>query len=114
MSDAEALMWNVEKDPWLNPSGASVSVVDRPIDFERFRSRIAYGAAMVPRLRDRVVPGLGRLSPPEWAPDPEFDLDYHVRHIALPSPARNGSCSTWRPSSTKIRTTGRGRCGTSS
>jgi diacylglycerol O-acyltransferase / wax synthase len=86
MSDAEALMWNVEKDPWLNPSGASVSVLDRPIDFERFRSRIEYGAVVVPRLRDRVVAGLGRLSPPEWAPDPEFDLDYHVRHIALPAP----------------------------
>ena len=41
---------------------------------------------MVPRLRDRVVPGLGRLSPPEWAPDPEFDLDYHIRHVALPEP----------------------------
>lgn len=79
-------MWNVEKDPWLNPSGASISVVDRPIVFERIRARIAFGAAMVPRLRERVVPGLGRLSPPEWAPDPEFDLDYHVRHVALPAP----------------------------
>jgi diacylglycerol O-acyltransferase / wax synthase len=86
MSDAEALMWTVEKDPWLNPNGASVSVVDRPIDFDRIRSRIAYGVAMVPRLRDRVVPGLGRLSPPEWAPDPEFDLDHHIRHVALPAP----------------------------
>jgi len=86
MSDAEALMWTVEKDPWLNPSGASVAVVDRPIEFDRIRSRIAYGAAVVPRLRDRVVAGLGRLSPPEWVPDPEFDLDYHVRHIALPEP----------------------------
>jgi diacylglycerol O-acyltransferase len=86
MSDAEALMWTVEKDPWLNPNGASVSVVDRRIEFDRIRSRIAYGVAMVPRLRDRVVPGLGRLSPPEWAPDPEFDLDYHIRHVALPEP----------------------------
>ncbi|MET0578688.1 MAG: wax ester/triacylglycerol synthase domain-containing protein, partial [Ilumatobacteraceae bacterium] len=86
MSDAEALMWTVEKDPWLNPNGASISVVDRRIDVERIRSRIAYGVAMVPRLRDRVVPGLGRLSPPEWAPDPEFDLDYHIRHVALPAP----------------------------
>jgi WS/DGAT/MGAT family acyltransferase len=86
MSDAEALMWNVEKDPWLNPNGASISVVDRPIELDRIRGRIAYGAAMVPRLRDRVVPGLGRLSPPEWAPDPEFDLDYHIRHVALPPP----------------------------
>ena len=86
MSDAEAMMWMVEKDPWLNPNGMSVSVLDRRIDFERIRSRIAYGVAMVPRLRDRVVSGLGRLSPPEWAPDPEFDLDYHIRHVVLPEP----------------------------
>ena len=25
MSDAEALMWNVEKDPWLNPSGGALT-----------------------------------------------------------------------------------------
>ena len=49
MSDAEAMMWMVEKDPWLNPNGMSVSVLDRRIDFERIRSRIAYGVAMVPR-----------------------------------------------------------------
>ena len=33
----------------------------------------------VPRLMERVVGGLGRLPPPVWRPDPEFDLDYHVR-----------------------------------
>jgi hypothetical protein len=38
MSDAEALMWNVEKDPWLNPSGGMVSICDRPIDFDQFRA----------------------------------------------------------------------------
>jgi hypothetical protein len=31
VSDTEALMWTVKKDPWLNPNGASVSVLDRPI-----------------------------------------------------------------------------------
>ena len=29
MSEHEALMWNIEKDPWLNPSGASVVLLDR-------------------------------------------------------------------------------------
>ena len=86
MSDAEALMWNVEKDPWLNPSGANVTILDRPIDLPRFRRRMANAVAQVPRLREVVVPGLGRLSPPEWKPDPEFDLDYHLRHLALPPP----------------------------
>jgi WS/DGAT/MGAT family acyltransferase len=33
------------------------------------------------------VPAFGRLAPPEWADDAEFDLDYHIRHIALPDPA---------------------------
>ncbi len=86
MSDFEALMWNVEKDPWLNPSGGVVVVCDRPPDVEDYRRRIANAVAEIPRLRERVVPGMGRLSPPRWAPDPEFDLDNHVRHVALPAP----------------------------
>jgi WS/DGAT/MGAT family acyltransferase len=86
MSDAEALMWNVEKDPWLNPSGASISILDRPLDLDQFRRRVAVAVAQVPRLRERVVSGLGRFSPPEWRTDPEFALDYHVRHLALPPP----------------------------
>ena len=86
MSDFEALMWNVEKDPWLNPSGGMVVVCDQPPDIEDFRQRIIYAAAQIPRLRERVVPGLGRFSPPHWAPDPEFDLDNHLRHVALPAP----------------------------
>ena len=86
MSDFEALMWNVEKDPWLNPSAGVVVVCDRPPDVDDFRRRIAHAVAEIPRLRERVVPGVGRLTPPHWAPDPEFDLDNHLRHVALPAP----------------------------
>ncbi len=86
MTDAEALMWNVEKDPWLNPNGASVSILDRPIDFDDFRHRMANAVAKVSRLRERVVARVGRLTPPVWLTDPDFDLDYHVRHAALPAP----------------------------
>ena len=86
MSDAEALMWNVEKDPWLNPNGGVVTVVDQPIDFDSFRIRMKHAVAEVPRLRERVVAGFGRVSPPSWVTDDEFDFDYHVRHIMLPSP----------------------------
>ncbi|MEM9201229.1 MAG: wax ester/triacylglycerol synthase domain-containing protein [Actinomycetota bacterium] len=86
MTDAEALMWNVEKDPWLSPNGAMVSILDKPIDADMFRQRIQYAVSEVPRLRERVVPGFGRLAPPMWATDPEFDFDYHVRHVSLPAP----------------------------
>jgi WS/DGAT/MGAT family acyltransferase len=86
MSDAEALMWNIEKDPWLNPSGAAVTILDRPLDRDHFMQTMRVAVASLPRLHQRVVPGIGRLATPAWAPDAEFDLDYHVRHLRLPKP----------------------------
>ncbi len=86
MSDVEALMWNVEKDPWLSSTMATVVITDQPVDPVRLHRRLASGAASIARLRARVEPGLGRLTAPRWQPDPEFDLGYHVRRIALPAP----------------------------
>jgi diacylglycerol O-acyltransferase / wax synthase len=86
MSDAEALMWNLEKDPWLNPNGGMVTLLDRPIDVEQFERRLRFAVAKIPRLRERAVSGLGRLSPPVWATDAEFDFAYHLRHVCLPAP----------------------------
>jgi WS/DGAT/MGAT family acyltransferase len=86
MSDAETLMWHVEQDPWLNPSGGSVTILDRPVDLDRFRRVVANAVAAVPRLRERVVPAPTPWSTPVWQPDREFDLSYHVRRVALPPP----------------------------
>lgn len=86
MSEHEALMWNIEKDPWLNSSGAALTILDQPVDMELFRRQVRFGVAKIPRLYQRVVPGLGRLSTPEWVPDAEFNFDYHVREIQLPAP----------------------------
>jgi WS/DGAT/MGAT family acyltransferase len=84
MSDVEAMMWNLEKDPFLSATFGSISILDRPVDFDRLLARMAYVVSTVPRLRQRVVPALGRLAPPEWCDDPDLDLRYHVRHVALP------------------------------
>jgi WS/DGAT/MGAT family acyltransferase len=86
MSDQEALMWNIEKDPWLNPNGAALMVLDQPVDLDVMQAKVRFGLSRLPRLRERIVPGLGRLAPPVWATDPEFDLGYHVRHVRLPEP----------------------------
>src|SRR5688572_31275578 len=86
MTDVEALMWNLEKDPHLSSSIANVTILDRPPDPERLRARLERASVMVPRLRQRVVPALGRLAPPEWRDDPDFDLDYHIRSMAVPAP----------------------------
>ena len=86
MTDVEALMWNLEKDPHLSASIANVTILDQVPDVERLRSRLETAVASVPRLHQRVVPALGRLAPPEWRDDPDFDLDYHIRTVAVPAP----------------------------
>lgn len=86
MTDVEALMWNLEKDPHLSASFANVTVFDVAPDPDRLRARLERAVIMVPRLRQRVVPALGRLAPPEWRDDPDFDLDYHLRWVALRAP----------------------------
>jgi hypothetical protein len=37
-------------------------------------------------FRQRVVKVPLNLDHPYWIEDPEFDLEYHVRHVALPKP----------------------------
>lgn len=86
MTDLEALMWTVEQDPHLSATFGSVTILDTRPDRDRLRRRMLHTAQAVPRLRQRVVPGLGRLAPPEWHDDPDFDIDFHLRHLALPGP----------------------------
>ncbi len=86
MSDAEGLMWRLDKDPYLSSTFATVSVLDRPPDFDALRSRMEQATWAVPRLRWRVQPAPVNLSPPTWVDDPDFDIDNHVRRIARPKP----------------------------
>jgi len=86
MSDNEALMWNLEKDPALSSWFASITILDRPPSMERLRARMAKAVVKIPRLRQHVVAGVGRWSPPRWVDDPEFDLDFHLRRVGLPAP----------------------------
>jgi diacylglycerol O-acyltransferase / wax synthase len=86
MSDAEGLMWRLEKDPFLSSTFANITITDGPIDIERFRRRMERATIAVPRLRQRVQPAMGNFAPPSWVDDPEFSITRHVRHVALPAP----------------------------
>jgi diacylglycerol O-acyltransferase len=86
MSDAEAMMWNIEHDPRLSSNIGSIIICDATLDAGVLRKRVAAATADISRLRERVAPVLGRLAPPMWIPDAEFDLDFHFRRVALPSP----------------------------
>jgi WS/DGAT/MGAT family acyltransferase len=86
MSDAEGLMWRLEKDPHLSSTFGTVVLLDQAPDFDAFRRRMERTALTIPRLRQRVLPAAAYLSPPTWVDDADFDIDLHVRRIACPKP----------------------------
>jgi WS/DGAT/MGAT family acyltransferase len=87
MSDAEGLMWRIERDPYLSSTFGTVSLLDRAPDWNHFRRRVERATISIPRLRQRAMPAPANLAPPVWVDDPDFDLDVHVRRIACPKPA---------------------------
>lgn len=86
MSEAEGLMWRLEKDPFLASTFGNVTVLDRPLNFALFRERLERATVAVPRLRQRVRPTPAALGAPKWVDDPEFNIDFHVRRVCLPEP----------------------------
>ena len=84
MSDADALMWHIEADPVLRSTILSVCILDRLPDLGRLEAKIDAAAALIPRLRQRVVVDPLGLAPPRWEADPSFDLRFHFRRAALP------------------------------
>lgn len=66
---------------------ASTMIFDGPAPaYDEFRAHLESRLHLVPRFRQklRFVPfNQGR---PVWVDDPHLNLDYHVRHTALPSP----------------------------
>ncbi|MPZ74085.1 MAG: wax ester/triacylglycerol synthase family O-acyltransferase [Nitriliruptorales bacterium] len=54
---------------------------------EQYRRSIEHGDIMR-RLRRRPIRRFAGLGPWEWQDDPDLDLEYHLRHSALPRPGR--------------------------
>ena len=86
MSDSDALLWNNERDPMLRSTITSLMVLDRAPDPKRFAEALERSLARVPRLRQRVVLDPLGAAPPRWQVDSHFDLDYHVRPLAVAGP----------------------------
>ena len=86
MSDAEGLMWRLEKDPYLSSTFANVTILDRKPNFDMLRRRMERTVIRIPRLRQRVQTSPGNVTAPVWVDDPDFDIDLHVRRIALARP----------------------------
>ncbi len=91
MSDEDALMWNIEKDPVLRSTILAVALLDSVPDWQRLRQRIERTTHFIPRLRQRVVSSPLRIAPPRWMAEPTFDLDFHLRRVRLAGAATTRS-----------------------
>jgi WS/DGAT/MGAT family acyltransferase len=69
----------------------SICVLDpstspEPFTFERFTRVVESRLPLVPPFRRRLVGVPLGLDQPYWIEDPDFDIEFHVRELALPAP----------------------------
>lgn len=57
-----------------------------PLTTDELRRHVADRLHVMPALRWRLTPIPGGIGHPVWVDDPDFDLDYHLRHARLPAP----------------------------
>ena len=55
-------------------------------DFQDFADHVRGRLHLVPRYRQKLATPPLETGRPLWVDDPDFNLEYHVRHTALPSP----------------------------
>ena len=58
----------------------------RPLRFRQIIAHLEKRLQVSPMYRRRIVQAPMGLAYPYWADDPRFDIDFHVRHMALPKP----------------------------
>jgi WS/DGAT/MGAT family acyltransferase len=86
MTDSDALLWNIEKDPALRSTITAMAVLDRSPAWDRLAQTVERATRAIPRLRQRVVVPPLRIGPPRWVVDAQFDLGYHLRRVRAPEP----------------------------
>jgi WS/DGAT/MGAT family acyltransferase len=62
------------------------STRDSPLDLAAIQQLLAERLPLIPPLRWRLAEVPLNLDYPYWVDDPDFDLEFHVREIALPAP----------------------------
>ena len=77
----------------------SVAILEKGLTFDIFKRRIQNSLHLMPKLRKRLVYVPMSIDYPYWADDPNFDIDMHLQHIALPSP---GSWAELRDTAARI------------
>ena len=64
----------------------ALAVIEGSLEFESFKKTIAARIHQIPKLRQRLVEVPFSIDHPYWVEDPDFNLDMHIDHVALPKP----------------------------
>src|SRR6516162_8231296 len=86
LSPLDYLLHRGESHPATRSAFLNLEVLDRPADWGRLREAMDRASRVVIRMRQKVVIPPLPTTAPRWVVDPDFDLDYHLRRIALPAP----------------------------
>ena len=83
-----------------------------PPSYEDLLDHVESRLHLVPRYRQKLAIPPVETGRPFWVDDPQFNLDYHVRHSALPAPGdEDAAARGWRPASSPSSSTGPSRSG---
>ncbi len=64
----------------------AVAVIEGSLKFDAFKKTIASRIHQIPKLRQRLIEVPFSIDHPYWVDDPDFNIDMHIDHIALPKP----------------------------
>lgn len=93
LSGLDAMFLNLETNAVPMHIGG-LTIVDpatapKDFGFESVRRLIESRLHLLPMFRRRIVTSPLNLDLPYWIEDPEFDIEHHVRHRALPRPGND-------------------------
>ena len=85
LSPADAMFLHLEDDN-THMHVASVTIFEGSVDYQEALDEVNRRLHLVPRFRQKLAFVPFGLERPVWVDDPHFNVEYHVRHTALPEP----------------------------
>ncbi len=83
-----------DQDKHVSFAIASIAIFEGPAPSrEQFLRALTERLPRIPLYRKKLRTVPLRLGPPVWVDDPDFDLRYHVRQVALPAPGDDAQLS---------------------
>ena len=86
LSPLDASFLHVEDDVNHMHIGSIGIFEGPPPAYQELAATVAGRLSLVPRYRQHVATVPLSLGRPVWVDDPHFNIEYHVRHTALPAP----------------------------